>query len=82
MNRVFRDVLNKFVLVFIDDILIYSKTEEEHRHHLEVVLVTLRRRVLKEIFFKCHFWQSKVRFLGHIVSGEGIFVDPVKVKVV
>lgn len=82
MNRVFRNVLNKFVLVFIDDILIYSKTREEHEHRLEVVLETLRKNVLKAKFSTCHFWQSELRYLRHIVSGDDISVDPTKIAVV
>src|SRR5574338_1126865 len=57
MNRVFKDFLDQFVLIFIDDILVYSKIEEEHEKHLRVVLETLRRNQLKEIFSTCHFWQ-------------------------
>ena len=82
MNRVFRDVLNKFVLVFVDDILIYSKAEEEHARHLEVVLEILRNNVLKAKFSKCHFWKKEVRFLGHIISRDGISVDPGKVAAI
>ena len=82
MNRVFRDVLNKFVLVFIDDILIYSKTEEEHVRHLEAVLEILRRNVLKAKFSKCHFWEREVRFLGHVISDQGISVDPGKISAI
>ena len=65
MNRVFQDVLNKFLLVFIDDILVYSKSEEEHREHLRIVLETLRKHVLKARFSKCHFWKSEVIFGAH-----------------
>lgn len=82
MNRVFRDVLNKFVLVFIDDILIYSKTEEEHVRHLEAVLEILRRNVLKAKFSKCHFWEKEMKFLGHVISEEGISVDPGKISAI
>ena len=82
MNRVFRDVLNKFVLVFIDDILVFSKDEEEHRSHLAFVLETLRSHQLKAKFSKCHFWKDEVRFLGHIVSENGISVDPAKIAVI
>lgn len=62
MNRVFRDVLNKFVLVCIDDILVYSKSEEEYKKHLRIVLKTSRRHVLKAKLSKCHFWKSEVKF--------------------
>ena len=63
-NRVFRDQLNKFVLVFVDDILVYSRTEEEHKAHLRIVLEILKRHQLKAKFSKCHFWRREVRFLG------------------
>ena len=82
MNRVFRDVLNQFVLVFIDDILVFSKTKEEHEVHLSYVLQTLRDHQLKAKFSKCHFWENEVRFLGHIVSENGISVDPAKIAVI
>ena len=82
MNRVFRDVLNKFVLVFVDDILVFSKSEEEHESHLSFVLQTLRKHQLKAKFSKCHFWRDEVRFLGHIVSGDGISVDPAKITAI
>ena len=82
MNRVFHGVLNKFVLVFIDDILIYSKSEGEHAKHLEQVLKILRRNVLKAKFSKCVFWQNEVKFLGHVVSKEGIAVDPSKITAI
>ena len=82
MIHVFREVLNKFVLVFIDDILIYSKTEEEHVEHLRIVLEILRRNILFAKFSKCHFWVKEVRFLGHIVNEEGISVDLSKISVI
>ena len=79
MSRVFREYLNKFVVVFMDDILIFSKDVEEHALHLREVLETLRAHNLKAKFTKCHFWREEVRFLGHVVSKEGIAVDPAKV---
>ena len=82
MTRVFREVLNKFVLVFIDDILVYSKTEEEHVEHFRIVLEILRRNILFAKFFKCHFWVKEVKFLGHIVNEEGISVDPSKISAI
>ena len=82
MNRVFREHLDRFVLVFINDILIYSKSKEEHVEHLRVVLETLRQHKLKAKFSKCHFWQSKVKFLGHIISKAGISVDPLKIEAI
>ncbi|KAK1650209.1 hypothetical protein QYE76_068014 [Lolium multiflorum] len=74
--------LDKFVVVFIDDILIYSKSEEEHEQHLEVVLDTLREHQLYAKFSKCEFWLKEVGFLGHILSAGGIAVDPAKIKTV
>ena len=79
MSRVFREYLNKFVVVFVDDILVFSKNKEEHSLHLREVLETLRAHNLKAKFSKCHFWRKEVRFLGHVVSKEGIAVDPAKV---
>ena len=79
MSRVFQEFLNKFVVVFVDDILIFSKKEEEHAQHFREVLKTLCVHQLKAKFSKCHFWRKEVRFLGHVVSKEGIAVDPAKV---
>ena len=82
MNRVFREYIDRFVLVFIDDILIYSRFEAEHALHLRIVLDTLRQHQLKAKLSKCHFWESKVKFFGHIVSSEGISVDPAKIEAI
>uniref|UniRef100_A0A8R7TR39 Reverse transcriptase domain-containing protein n=1 Tax=Triticum urartu TaxID=4572 RepID=A0A8R7TR39_TRIUA len=82
MNRVFRPFLDQFVVVFIDDILIYSKREEEHAQHLEIVLQTLRKHKLYAKLKKCDFWLNKVTFLGHIISGEGISPDPTKIQAI
>src|SRR6187455_1920428 len=82
MNKIFMEYLDKFVVVFIDDILIYSKTEEEHAEHLRVVLETLREHKLYAKFSKCEFWLSEVAFLGHVVSAGGISVDPEKIKAI
>ena len=82
MNKVFMEFLDKFVVVFIDDILIYSKNEEEHKEHLRLVLEKLREHQLYAKFSKCEFWLKKVGFLGHVISGEGITVDPSKVEAV
>ena len=82
MNRIFHDVLNKFVLVFVDDILVFSKTKEEHESHLKSILETLRNHQLKAKFSKCHFWKDEVRYLGHIVSSNGVSVDPVKIAAI
>ena len=79
MNKVFMKYLDKFVVVFIDDILIYSKTEEEHEQHLRLVLETLREHQLYAKFSKCEFWLKEVKFLGHILSAEGVSVDPKKI---
>ncbi|KAA0032356.1 ty3-gypsy retrotransposon protein [Cucumis melo var. makuwa] len=80
MNRVFREFLDTFVIVFIDDILIYSKTEAEHEEHLRIVLQTLRDNKLYAKFSKCEFWLKQVSFLGHVVSKAGVSVDPAKIE--
>ncbi|WVZ89848.1 hypothetical protein U9M48_036201 [Paspalum notatum var. saurae] len=80
MNSVFMNELDKFVVVFIDDILIYSKNEKEHEEHLRVVLTRLREHKLYAKFSKCAFWLKEVGFLGHILSEKGVAVDPSKVK--
>ena len=82
MNRIFHPYLDRFVVVFIDDILVYSKTWVEHEEHLRVVLQTLRDRRLYAKLSKCEFWLEKVSFLGHVIFSEGIAVDPSKVEVV
>ena len=82
MNRVFRPYLDQFVVVFIDDILVYSRDEQEHEQHLKIVLQTLREKKLYTELSKCDFWLKEVSFLGHIVSVEGIRVDPAKIEVV
>ncbi|KAL4028732.1 hypothetical protein IC575_011942 [Cucumis melo] len=82
MNRVFREFLDTFVIVFIDDILIYSKTEVEHEEHLRMVLQTLRDNKLYAKFSKCEFWLKQVSFLGHVVSKAGVSVDPAKIEAV
>ena len=69
-------------MVFVDDILIYSKSKEEHGGHLRIVLLTLREHRLYAKFSKCEFWLIKVRFLGHVVSASGVFVDPEKVEAI
>jgi hypothetical protein len=80
MNSVFMMELDKFVVVFIDDILIYSKNEKEHAKHLRIVLQCLRDHKLYAKFSKCEFWLKSVKFLGHIISQDGISVDPSKVQ--
>ena len=82
MNRVFEEYLDKFVIVFIDDILVYSRTMEEHELHLKILLEKLREKKLYAKFSQCEFWLGKVAFLGHVVSKEAIFVDPLKVEAV
>ncbi|GKA83808.1 ty3-gypsy retrotransposon protein [Tanacetum coccineum] len=82
MNRIFHEYLDKFVIVFIDDILVYSKSEEEHERHLRIVLEILRQKKLYAKFSKCEFWLQQVAFLGHIVSADGIIMDPSKVEAI
>ena len=81
MNRVFRPFLDWFVIVVIDDIQVYSRSMEEHEH-LRMVLETMRREQLYAKFYKCEFWLNYVTSLGHVVSKEGIQVDPKKIEVV
>ncbi|GJQ96466.1 putative nucleotidyltransferase, ribonuclease H [Tanacetum coccineum] len=82
MNRVCRPYLDKFVIVFIDDILIHSKTREEHVEHLRLVLELIKREKLYAKFSKCEFWLREVQFLGHVINGNGIHVDPSKIEAV
>ncbi|XP_022946904.1 uncharacterized protein LOC111450846 [Cucurbita moschata] len=82
MNRVFKEFLDTFVIVFIDDILVYSKSEIEHEEHLREVLTVLRTQQLYAKFSKGEFWLSEVAFLGHVVSSRGITVDPAKIEAV
>jgi hypothetical protein len=80
MNSVFMEELDKFVVVFIDDILVFSTSRKEHEEHLRIVLQRLRDHQLYVRFSKCEFWLTEVQFLGHVVSSEGISVDPSKVR--
>ncbi|GKA25940.1 putative reverse transcriptase domain-containing protein [Tanacetum coccineum] len=82
MNRVCKPYLDKFMRVFIDDILIYSKTRDEHVEHLRLVLELLKKEKLYAKFSKCEFWLREVQFLGHVINGDGIHVDPSKIEVV
>ena len=82
MNRIYKPWLDKFVIVFIDDILIYSTTMEEHRVHLRKVLQVLREHRLYAKFSKCEFWLKSINFLGYVISKDGISVDPAKVEAV
>ncbi|GJR75819.1 putative reverse transcriptase domain-containing protein [Tanacetum coccineum] len=75
MNRVCKPYLDKFVIVFIDDILIYSKSKQEHEEHLKIILELLKKEELYAKFSKCEFWIPKVQFLGHVIDSEGIHVD-------
>jgi hypothetical protein len=80
MKKVFMEYLDKFVVVFIGDILIFSKTEEEHEKNLRMVLEKLRSNQLYAKFSKCEFWLTEVAFLGHVISAGGVSVDPSKVN--
>ncbi|GJR50646.1 putative reverse transcriptase domain-containing protein [Tanacetum coccineum] len=80
MNRVCKPYLDKFVIVFIDDILIYSKDKNEHKEHLKAILRLLKEEKLYAKFSKCEFWIPKVQFLGHVIDSRGIHVDPAKIE--
>jgi len=82
MNRIFHPYFIQFVVVFIDDILVYSKSEEEHAEHLRIVLQVLKRKQLFAKLLKCEFWLWEVSFLGHVISKGGIAVDPSKIDAV
>ena len=82
MNRVFHDYLDKFIVVFINDILVYSKTAVEHEEHLKAVLQQLQEKKLYAKFKKCEFWLESISFLGHVISNKGIQVDPSKVAAI
>ncbi|CAA0816696.1 Uncharacterized mitochondrial protein AtMg00860, partial [Striga hermonthica] len=82
MNRVFHPFLDQFVIVFIDDILVYSQSIDQHKEHLRIVLETLRHEKLYAKFSKCEFWLDRVAFLGHIVTARGIEVNPSKIEAV
>jgi hypothetical protein len=82
MNKVFMDGLDKYVVVFIDDILIYSKSREEHEQHLRIVLERLRNHKLYAKLSKCEFWLEEVAFLGHIINAKGVAVDLEKVRAI
>ncbi|GKA71364.1 putative reverse transcriptase domain-containing protein [Tanacetum coccineum] len=82
MNRVCKPYLDKFVIVFIDDILIYSRNKEEHANHLRIILELLRKEKLYAKFSKCDFWIRIVQFLGHLIDSQGLHVDPAKIEAV
>jgi hypothetical protein len=80
MNKVFMEYLNKFVVVFINDILVYSRSEEEHEEHLCIALQKFLENMLHTKLSKCEFWMKQVAFIGHVISKGGISVDPSKVQ--
>ena len=82
MNRVFKPYLDQFLVVFIDNILVYSKSREEYERHLSLILQTLKDKQLYAKLRKCEFWLNKMSFLGHVVTKDGISVDLGKVNVV
>lgn len=82
MNKVFMEELDKFVVVFINDILIYSETSEEHEEHLRIVLKRLWQHQLYAKFSKCELWMEEVAFLGHMLSAKGVAIDPAKIEAV
>ena len=82
MNRVFQNYLDKFMITFIDDILVYSRSKEEHEGHLRMVLQTLRSEQLFAKLSKCEFWLDWIIFLGYVISAEGVYVDPKKIEAV
>nr|GEZ55752.1 hypothetical protein [Tanacetum cinerariifolium] len=80
LRHVYKPYLDKFMIVFIDDILIYSKDEKEHEEHLKAILELLKKEELYAKFSKCEFWFPKVQFLGHVIDKQGIHVDPTKIE--
>ncbi|GKD71661.1 putative reverse transcriptase domain-containing protein [Tanacetum coccineum] len=85
MNRVCKPYLDKFIIVFIDDILVYSKDEEEHRKHLKIILELLKNCRLGLVyvnFSKCDFWLDSIKFLGHVIDRNGVHVDPAKIEAI
>ncbi|XP_061341629.1 uncharacterized mitochondrial protein AtMg00860-like [Gastrolobium bilobum] len=82
MNQIFQPYLDRFVVVFIDDILIYSKRKEEHAEHLRIVLQLLREKQLYAKPSKCEFWLPEIQFLGHVIIDKGVAVDPSKIEAV
>jgi hypothetical protein len=82
MNRVCIPYLDKFVIVFIDDILIYSRTKKDHEQHLRILIELLRKEKLHAKFSKCEFWLREVQFLVHVINSQGIQVDPAKLEAI
>jgi hypothetical protein len=82
MNGILRNYLDKFVIVFLDDILIYSKSGEDHEHHFRLVLQVLREYQMYGKISKCSFYQEKIHYLGHIISEEGIAMDPENIEAI
>ncbi|GKF82111.1 putative reverse transcriptase domain-containing protein [Tanacetum coccineum] len=82
MNRMCKPYLDKFLIVFIDDILIYSRNKEEHANHLRIILELLKKERLYAKFSKCDFWIRIVQFLGHLINSQGLHVDPAKIEAV
>jgi hypothetical protein len=82
MNGVFREYLDKFIIVFLDDILVYSKSKEENEKHLRMVLQVLRENQLYAKLRKCSFYQKQIHYLGHIITKDGIAVDPEKIEAI
>jgi hypothetical protein len=82
MNGIFREYLDKIFIIFLDDILVYSKSEEEHENHFRMVLQVLRDHQLYTKLSKCSFYQNKTHYLGHIISEEGIVVDPKNIEAI
>ena len=82
MNNIFSRYLDKFVLVFIDDILLYSKNKEEHEEHLRIVLQVLREHQLYAKFSKCDFYKPQIQYLGHIISKTGVAMEPKNIKTI
>nr|GFA30836.1 putative reverse transcriptase domain-containing protein [Tanacetum cinerariifolium] len=82
MNHVCKPYLDKFVIVFIDDILIYSRNKEEHANHLRIIMELLRKDKLYAKFSKCDFWVRTMQFLGHLIDSQGLHVDPAMIEAV
>nr|GEU78283.1 putative reverse transcriptase domain-containing protein [Tanacetum cinerariifolium] len=82
MNRVCKPYLDKFVIVFINEILAYSKDEEKHGKHLKIILKLLKKERLYAKFSKCDFWLDSIQFLGHVIDRSGVYVDPAKLEAI